>query len=67
MTPTTCVTTHVSCSSTRRPKGLRAPDAREVTLPRTGHMFRFSHPVTYATAVEDFLAALPTDRQGARA
>ncbi|WP_416875108.1 alpha/beta fold hydrolase [Kitasatospora sp. SC0581] len=33
------------------------PDAREVVLPRTGHMFRFSHPVTYAAAVEDFLAA----------
>lgn len=43
------------------------PDAREVTLRRTGHMFRFSHPVTYATAVRDFLAALPTTRQGARA
>ncbi|MFE7593694.1 alpha/beta fold hydrolase [Kitasatospora sp. NPDC057512] len=33
------------------------PDAREVVLPRTGHMFRFSHPVTYAAAVENFLAA----------
>ncbi|WP_241003358.1 alpha/beta hydrolase [Streptomyces sp. CB01881] len=36
------------------------PDAREVVLPRTGHMFRFSHPVTYAAAVDDFLATLPT-------
>ncbi|MEY9875622.1 pimeloyl-ACP methyl ester carboxylesterase [Streptacidiphilus sp. MAP12-33] len=44
------------------------PDAREVVLPRTGHMFRFSHPVTYATAVKDFLAVvLPTTRQAAGA
>jgi pimeloyl-ACP methyl ester carboxylesterase len=44
------------------------PDAREVVLPRTGHMFRFSHPVTYADAVKDFLAApLPTTRQAAGA
>jgi len=33
------------------------PDAREVVLPRTGHMFRFSHPATYAAAVTDFLAS----------
>ncbi|MFG2919236.1 alpha/beta fold hydrolase [Kitasatospora sp. NPDC048298] len=39
------------------------PDAREVVLPRTGHMLRFSHPVTYAAAVEDFLAAQPTPRK----
>ncbi|MFJ7907223.1 alpha/beta fold hydrolase [Kitasatospora sp. NPDC096204] len=39
------------------------PDAREVVLPRTGHMFRFSHPVTYAAAVEDFLASLQTPRK----
>lgn len=44
------------------------PDAREVVLPRTGHMFRFSHPATYAAAVMDFLAAaLPTTRAGAGA
>jgi pimeloyl-ACP methyl ester carboxylesterase len=44
------------------------PDAREVVLPRTGHMFRFSHPVTYAAAVTEFLAAaLPPTRQGADA
>lgn len=43
------------------------PDAREVVLPRTGHMFRFSHPATYAGAVKDFIAALPTTRQGADA
>ncbi|MBO1418149.1 alpha/beta fold hydrolase [Streptomyces sp. FH025] len=43
------------------------PDAREVVLPRTGHMFRFSHPATYAAAVNDFLAALPTTRREADA
>ena len=44
------------------------PDAREVVLPRTGHMFRFSHPATYAAAVTDFLAAaLPTTRRSADA
>lgn len=31
------------------------PDAREIVLDRTGHMFRFSHPHTYARAVESFL------------
>jgi pimeloyl-ACP methyl ester carboxylesterase len=44
------------------------PDAREIVLPRTGHMFRFSHPATYAAAVTDFLAAaLPTARRSADA
>lgn len=43
------------------------PDAREVTLPRTGHMVRFSHPVTYTAAVRDFLATVPAARQAARA
>ncbi len=33
------------------------PDVTEVVLENTGHMFRFSHPVAYARAVEDFLAA----------
>ncbi|MFX0575901.1 alpha/beta fold hydrolase [Nocardia nepalensis] len=33
-------------------------DATEVVLARTGHMFRFSHPGTYAAAVAKFL----TDR-----
>ena len=37
------------------------PDAREVVLPRTGHMFRFSHPHTYAQNVEDFLLACVPD------
>ncbi|MEV2222600.1 alpha/beta hydrolase [Nocardia vinacea] len=31
------------------------PDAREVILERTGHMFRFSHPHTYANAIAAFL------------
>lgn len=31
------------------------PDATEVVLDRTGHMFRFTHPETYATAIEAFL------------
>jgi pimeloyl-ACP methyl ester carboxylesterase len=31
------------------------PDAVEVILPNTGHMFRFTHPVTYASAVREFL------------
>lgn len=30
--------------------------ATETDLPRTGHMFRFSHPVDYAQAVDRFLA-----------
>ncbi|WP_063052585.1 alpha/beta fold hydrolase [Nocardia arthritidis] len=31
------------------------PNAREVVLDRTGHMFRFTHPRTYAQTVEEFL------------
>lgn len=31
------------------------PDATEVVLPNTGHMFRFTHPVTYANAIRSFL------------
>jgi pimeloyl-ACP methyl ester carboxylesterase len=31
------------------------PDATEVILPNTGHMFRFTHPVTYANAIREFL------------
>ncbi|MEU4340128.1 alpha/beta hydrolase [Nocardia sp. NPDC023852] len=34
------------------------PDATEVVLARTGHMFRFSHPGTYSATVAKFL----TDR-----
>jgi pimeloyl-ACP methyl ester carboxylesterase len=33
------------------------PDAAEVVLDRTGHMFRFTHPHTYATAVASFIAS----------
>ena len=29
----------------------------EHVLPRTGHMFRFTHPVTYSQHIADFLAA----------
>jgi pimeloyl-ACP methyl ester carboxylesterase len=32
------------------------PDATEIVLPATGHMFRFTHPVTYARAIDEFLA-----------
>lgn len=31
-------------------------DASEVVLERTGHMLRFTHPHTYAAAVESFVA-----------
>lgn len=31
------------------------PDSTEVILPNTGHMFRFTHSVTYAEAVREFL------------
>lgn len=30
-------------------------NAVEVILPNTGHMFRFTHPVTYAHAIREFL------------
>jgi pimeloyl-ACP methyl ester carboxylesterase len=33
------------------------PDATEVTLDNTGHMFRFSHPTLYACAIRDFLSS----------
>ena len=32
------------------------PHAREQVLERTGHMFRFSHPETYARAVAEFVS-----------
>ena len=32
-------------------------EAAEVVLERTGHMFRFTHPQTYAAAIEEFVAA----------
>lgn len=31
------------------------PNVREVVLPRTGHMFRFSHPKLYSTTIRHFL------------
>lgn len=33
------------------------PDSVEHVLPRTGHMFRFTHPVTYSQHILDFLEA----------
>jgi pimeloyl-ACP methyl ester carboxylesterase len=33
------------------------PDAVEIILPNTGHMFRFTHPITYANAIREFLQA----------
>lgn len=32
--------------------------AREVVLPQTGHMFRFTHPTLYGETITDFLAEL---------
>jgi pimeloyl-ACP methyl ester carboxylesterase len=31
------------------------PDAEEVVMPRTGHMFRFSHPAAYSRQIRRFL------------
>jgi pimeloyl-ACP methyl ester carboxylesterase len=31
------------------------PDAREVVLPRTGHMFRFTHPDQYGAVITEFI------------
>jgi pimeloyl-ACP methyl ester carboxylesterase len=40
------------------------PGSRESILPRTGHMFRFSHPRAYSAAVAGFLQeALASQRQ----
>jgi hypothetical protein len=45
------------------------PGAREVVLPRTGHMFRFTHPDLYGHAITDFIdeaiTLSPFDRPGA--
>ncbi|TDC05738.1 alpha/beta hydrolase [Nonomuraea longispora] len=41
--------------------------SREVVLDRTGHMFRFTHPETYAQAVETFLAETAADHETAHA
>jgi pimeloyl-ACP methyl ester carboxylesterase len=40
-------------AATEMLEGIR--DSRETVLERTGHMFRFSHPVTYAKAIRMFL------------
>jgi pimeloyl-ACP methyl ester carboxylesterase len=42
----------------------RIPRARCRTLPRTGHMFRFSHPTAYGEAVEAFLREAVDDGGG---
>jgi pimeloyl-ACP methyl ester carboxylesterase len=42
------------------------PDAKEVVLDETGHMFRFSHPETYANAVSDFVDARVAAQLGER-
>lgn len=43
------------------------PDAREVVLPKTGHMFRFTHPDLYghtiAGFIDDTIMATPFDRR----
>ena len=36
--------------------------ATEVVIPRTGHMFRFSHPSLYSKRIHDFLVAMPRFR-----
>ena len=42
------------------------PDAREVVLPATGHMFRFTHPDLYGRTITDFLdGATAVDRDHA--
>ena len=44
------------------------PDAREVVLPTTGHMFRFTHPDLYGHTIADFIddaiTATPLGRRG---
>ncbi|MEO3890488.1 alpha/beta hydrolase [Nonomuraea sp. B5E05] len=37
--------------------------SREIVLDRTGHMFRFTHPETYARAVETFLTGTTRDSE----
>jgi pimeloyl-ACP methyl ester carboxylesterase len=42
------------------------PNAREVVLPQTGHMFRFTHPSLYGTTITDFVQGLDSpERRGA--
>jgi pimeloyl-ACP methyl ester carboxylesterase len=44
------------------------PDAREVVLPNTGHMFRFTNPDLYGRTITDFIddaiTATPFERRG---
>jgi pimeloyl-ACP methyl ester carboxylesterase len=42
------------------------PRAEEVVIPRTGHMFRFSHPETYAAEVAGFLRRHGLNHQAPR-
>jgi pimeloyl-ACP methyl ester carboxylesterase len=41
------------------------PSAREVVLPATGHMFRFTHPTRYGQAIIDFVTELSPPRANA--
>lgn len=40
------------------------PNAREVVLPDTGHMFRFTHPGLYGTTILDFVQNLDIKQPG---
>jgi len=42
------------------------PDAREVVLPGTGHMFRFTHPSLYGRTITDFVEGLTTTESAGR-
>lgn len=56
--PTLIITpSHDELIGRRAAEELRSgiPDATEVVLDRTGHMFRFTHPRTYAATIEAFL------------
>jgi pimeloyl-ACP methyl ester carboxylesterase len=41
------------------------PNAREVVLPNTGHMFRFTHPSLYGQTILEFLHDLESSQQPA--
>jgi len=41
------------------------PNAREVVLPETGHMFRFTHPSLYGQTIREFLSDLDTPARSA--
>lgn len=42
------------------------PDATEIVLDRTGHMFRFTHPARYSQAIEEFLGGSEEETRGMR-